>query len=131
MNLEIKKIMVVCSEFNDELEAKLGGNGWTVIWVYDGATAIAKARREDFDLAVLVSTGKEMDVAETYLNLRDIRAALAIVVMTEHADEDSPATKPSFSLPNAKVMSAEGLDQFLESFKNASEKSFSTGSTNI
>lgn len=48
-----------------------------------GEAAISRAQRENFDAAVLVSTGKAMDLAETVLNLRDINGSMQIVVVTE------------------------------------------------
>ena len=115
MNFKTKKIMVVCSEFNDELATYLVGHGWTVLWLYDGETAIAKARRGRFELVVLVSTGDEIDITETYLNLKDIRETMPIVVMIENTDEKNPAAKPSFLLPDAKVLSEKDFGRFLES----------------
>ncbi len=115
MNFKTKKIMVVCADFNDELETHLVCHGWTVIWVYDGKSAIAKARCDRFELVLLISTGDEIDTTETYLNLKDIREAMPIVVMIENAEEKNPAAKPSFFLPDAKVLAAKDFGRFLES----------------
>ncbi len=94
MDQRPKKMMVVCSDFHDDLESHLVWEGWNVIWVYDAKTAIAKARRERFNLTVLISTGKEMDVTETLLNLRDIRRSMPIVVVAEAGDGNEDLAAP-------------------------------------
>ena len=116
MDPSTRKIMVVCSDFNDNLATDSARDGWRLIWVYDGKTAISKVRREKFDMIVLLSTGKEMDVTETLLNLRDIRESMPIVVVTEpHEVEKSPG--PNLTLPNTKVVSVQGLGNLIESLK--------------
>ena len=117
MDPSTRKIMVVCSDFNDNLATDSARDGWRLIWVYDGKTAISKVRREKFDMIVLLSTGKEMDVTETLLNLRDIRESMPIVVVTEpHEVEKSPG--PNLTLPNTKVVSVQGLGNLIESLKD-------------
>jgi len=117
MDPSTRKIMVVCSEFNDNLATDSARDGWRLIWVYDGKTAISKARREKFDMIVLLSTGKEMDVTETLLNLRDIRESMPIVVVTE-PHEVEKSLVPNLTLPNAKVLSVQGLGNLIESLKD-------------
>ena len=80
---KLEKIMLVCAEGCDEVEKCLSSVGCRVVKLSSGEAAISRARRENFDVAVLVSTGKAMDLAETVLNLRDINRSLQIVVVTE------------------------------------------------
>lgn len=47
----------------------------------DGRSAVLEARRSIFDAAVIVSTGTEMDLAETVFNLRDVRSSMEIVII--------------------------------------------------
>ena len=117
MDPSTRKIMVVCSDFNDNLVTDSARDGWRLIWVYDGKTAISKVRREKFDMIVLLSTGKEMDVTETLLNLRDIRESMPIVVVTE-PHEVEKSLVPNLTLPNAKVLSVQGLGNLIESLKD-------------
>ena len=117
MDPSTRKIMVVCSEFNDNLATDSARDGWRLIWVYDGKTAISKVRREKFDMIVLLSTGKEMDVTETLLNLRDIRESMPIVVVTEPPEVEK-SLGPNLTLPNAKVVSVQGLGNLIESLKD-------------
>jgi len=117
MDPSTRKIMVVCSDFNDNLATDSARDGWRLIWVYDGKTAISKVRREKFDMIVLLSTGKEMDVTETLLNLRDIRESMPIVVVTE-PHEVEKSLGPNLTLPNAKIVSVQGLGNLIESLKD-------------
>lgn len=80
---KLEKIMLVCAEGCDEVEKFLLSAGCRVVKLSSGEAAISRARRENFDVAVLVSTGKAMDLAETVLNLRDVNRSLQIVVVTE------------------------------------------------
>ena len=117
MDPSSRKNMVVCSDFNDNLVTDSARDGWRLIWVYDGKTAISKVRREKFDMIVLLSTGKEMDVTETLLNLRDIRESMPIVVVTE-PHELEKSLGPNLTLPNARVLSVQGLGNLIESLKD-------------
>jgi len=121
MDQRPKKMMVVCSDFHDGLESRLVWEDWNVIWVYDAKTAIAKARRERFNLTVLISTGKEMDVTETLLNLQDIRHSMPIVVVAETGDGNEDLARQEFvPLPNTKVLLLSALDSFVSSLTETS-----------
>jgi hypothetical protein len=117
-----KKMMVVCSDFHEDLESHLVWEGWIVIWVYDAKTAIAKARRERLNLTVLISTGKEMDVTETLLNLRDIRRSMPIVVVAEAGDGNEDLAGQEFvPLSNTKVLPLSAINSFVTSLRETSE----------
>jgi DNA-binding response OmpR family regulator len=75
--------MIVGSEVSEQLETQLVGDGWEMLWVYDAKSAIARVRRERFDLVVLISTGKEMDVVETFFNLADIQKTLPVFLFAK------------------------------------------------
>ena len=93
MKRKTGKVMVVCSDLSDSVKAQLDCDSWLMILAYDAKTAIAKARRERFDLAVLISTGQEMDITETLFNLRDIRQSMPIAVVQSTDDfNDAPTT---------------------------------------
>lgn len=104
------RIMVVCSEANDELTARLACEGWRVTWVADAGSAIAGVRRERFDLVVLISTGKEMDIIETYFNLADIRRTLPVVFVCPNRSAYIPAEEDSGALSDTGLHAVRGVD---------------------
>jgi hypothetical protein len=109
MTFAKRKVMIVGSEVSEELETQLIGNGWAVLWVYDAKSAIAKVRRERFDLVVLISTGKEMDVMETFFNLADIRKTLPVVFVRPAKGADN-AIDGEIHVPDAGLRSVQGLE---------------------
>lgn len=80
--------MLVCSEGCVEAEKCLLAVGCWVVKVRDGRAAVSLAERESFDAAVVVSTGKDMDLAETVFNLRDINRSMQIIILTDQGGAD-------------------------------------------
>src|SRR5918996_6262842 len=84
------RILLVCPAKRNDVEQRLKSAGCAIIKVDDGVSAVARVRREMFDIAVLVSTGEAMDSMETIFNLKDIRRSMRIIVVRdaqiEHAD---------------------------------------------
>lgn len=113
MRLNPPKILIVCSEVNDNLESQLASEGWVVNWVYDAETAIAKLRRERFDLAVLMSTGKKMDEMETFFNLKDIQKTLRVIAVRRPRDTKSAHEGETSVPPNSGLRSVQGLEGLL------------------
>ena len=118
MKPKARKVMIVGSEISDDLETHLVREGWAVIWVGDGAAAVSRAGREAFDMAVLISTGKDMDVTETLFNLRDIRESMTVVVVNQANDHiNRPWMKP-FLRPDTMVRVVRGLDGLVKLISN-------------
>jgi DNA-binding response OmpR family regulator len=76
-----EKALLVCSSNCGAVRECLAHGGCEITEARDGKSAVAKARRAIFDAAVIVSTGTEMDLAETVFNLRDVRSSMEIVIV--------------------------------------------------
>ena len=115
------KTLLVCAESCDPVEKCLTGAGCVVTKVCDGDRAVNRMRREIFDTAVVVSTGQEMDLAETVFNLRDIRSSVEIVIVTDCADASgSVIGKIAVTVPNTITLNLHGLEVLLEAFRGTS-----------
>jgi DNA-binding response OmpR family regulator len=84
------KTLLVSSRRCAEVENKLVGFGCRLKRVRDGSKALGTVRHETFDTAILLSTGGQMDLVETILNLRDIRPSMPVIVLSDPA-----ASEPS------------------------------------
>ena len=105
--------MLVCSEACDEVEKCLLAAGYWVVKVGDGQAAVSRARRELFDAAVVVSTGKTMDLAETVFNLRDINGSMQIVIVAEALGINQRVIAEEIispCVPNTKVVTIQELE---------------------
>ena len=113
------KTLLVCAESCDAVEKCLTSGGCVVTKVRNGDRALRQMRQEIFDTAVVVSTGQEMDLAETVFNLRDIRNSMEIVIVTDCADASgSVIRKIAVSVPNTITLSFHGLEVLLEALKD-------------
>jgi DNA-binding response OmpR family regulator len=116
------KTLLVCSESCDAVEKCLTGAGCVVTKVSDGDRAVDNVRRKIFDTAVVVSTGQEMDLAETVFNLRDIRSSMEIVIVTDCADaSESVIGKSAATVPKTITLSLHGLEVLLGALKERVE----------
>lgn len=113
MKRKTRKILFVCSSVGDALEAQLDCGGWHAIWAPDAKTAIARARRERFDLAVLISTGQEMDITETFFNLRDIRQSLPIAVVQTTSDPNDVPSSVAYLPTDNNLIAVQDLDDLV------------------
>src|SRR5690554_6214854 len=77
----IGKVMLVSTKPCDEVKQCLLTAAGEVVNFDKGEDAILQAQRANFEIAVLVSTGKTMDIAETVFNLRDARPSMPIIIM--------------------------------------------------
>jgi DNA-binding NarL/FixJ family response regulator len=117
------KTLLVCAENCDVVEKCLTSADCIVTKVSDGDRAVRQMRREIFDAAVVVSTGREMDLAETVFNLRDIRSSMEIVIVTDWADaRGSVIRKIAVTVPNTITLNLHGLEVLLEALKDTGAK---------
>jgi DNA-binding response OmpR family regulator len=113
MKRKTRKVMVVCSDLSDALKAHLNCDGWLIIWAYDAKTAIAKVRRERFDLAALISTGQEMDITETLFNLRDIRQSMPIAVVQPTSNLEDTPSRAAYLQTDDNLIAVQDLDDLV------------------
>jgi DNA-binding response OmpR family regulator len=108
-----------------EVEKCLTGAGLMVTKVSEGDRAVTIVRRESFDVAVLVSTGGKMDLAETVFNLRDIRSSLPIVIVTDRADTSAVVVgEIATRVPKTIVVNLHGLELMIAASNGRSGKQF-------
>ncbi|HEX7230168.1 MAG TPA: hypothetical protein VF452_07230 [Candidatus Binatia bacterium] len=75
------KMMLVGFDQSQILERRLKAAGYEVFTVTDELTAIEHVRREPLDLAVLVSSGSLVNVADTAFNLHDLNRVMEIIIL--------------------------------------------------
>ena len=85
------KTLLVCSRRCANVESQLANSGCRLTKVRDGNKALGKIRHNTFDTAILLSTGEQMDLVETILNLRDIKPSMPVIVLLDPASSDPNA----------------------------------------
>ncbi|HWP60380.1 MAG TPA: hypothetical protein VNL14_20965 [Candidatus Acidoferrales bacterium] len=111
------------------MEECLKQAGCAVTKVCNGGAAVARVRREIFDAAVLVSTGREMDLAETVFNLRDINRSMEIVIVAGCGDGGVIGTIAQ-TVPNTILLNLHGLEVLVQAFKGLTAKAGERHQTN-
>jgi hypothetical protein len=102
-----------------KLKASLACDGWTAIDVSDGGLAVTRARHEHLDAIIILSTGSEMDLTETALNLRDLQPSAEIILLS--GPESGTRTAAELlrierALPRTRILSADELSRHLATF---------------
>ena len=121
--MDLQKIMVIGREIPQQLRVAFRKAVLTVIHIADGKTALLLAQREKFDAAILLSTGEEMDLAETVFNLRDIDKSIELLIVYDQAGARNsavPTTMLASSVPNAATLSTSELTRHLKSLHRQS-----------
>ena len=75
-----------------------------------------RAKHESIDSVLLVSTGKDMDAAETALNLSDIKPSLEIIIVVERQRSEQQAAQTDViqhAIPQTRILTIEELSQYL------------------
>jgi hypothetical protein len=104
------KALLVCEEGCPEVEGWISGAAAAVIRVRKGDSAVRRVHREFFDVTVVVSTGKEMDLAETVFNLRDIKNSMEIIIVADCSDASgSMIGNIAKTVPNTIVVNRQAL----------------------
>ena len=110
--MRLQKILVIGSKTPRSLNELLHATDSRVTQVADGQTAVSRAQCEMFHAAILISTGEEMDLAETLFNLRDISGSMELIILSDQSDAAKSAV-PMETLvslvPKASVMTTREL----------------------
>jgi DNA-binding response OmpR family regulator len=110
-----KKILLVGSRSSEHVEELFVRAGYYVVKVDDGIAAVECARHQSLRTAVLISTGRGMDLAETALTLRDVVPSLEIIILADrkHAEETVQTDAVSRAIPKAKIFTQSELSSYL------------------
>jgi hypothetical protein len=117
-NPEPKKVLLVCSRGCAYVEEHLLHAGYRVTKVGEGAAAIERAKHELLNAAVLISTGKKMDLTETVLNLKDVNPGIEIIIIADSRRAEEKAAQTAAivkALPETTVLKVNELDRYLAS----------------
>jgi CheY-like chemotaxis protein len=117
-NPQPKRVLLVCSRGCASVEENLRHAGYRVTKVTDGAVAIERAKHQALNAAVLISTGTEMDLAETALNLKDINPAVEIIIVNGLDNPEEKAAQTAAivqALPETTVVTISEFDRYLAS----------------
>ena len=117
--MRLEKIMVIGAEIPPSLNEIFQAANSRVTTVPSGKMAVARAQREMFDAAILLSTGEEMDLTETVFNLSDISNSMELIILSDHTTTNNSAV-PQETLvnfvSNATVMTTRELKKHLNWF---------------
>jgi CheY-like chemotaxis protein len=117
-NPQPKGVLLVYSPGCASVEENLRHAGYRVTKVTDGAVAIQRAKHQPLNAAVLISTGTEMDLAETALNLKDINPAVKIIIVNGLDNPEEKAAQTAAivqALPESTVVTISEFDRYLAS----------------
>ena len=103
-----KNILLVCSPLCTRVEGLLVQAGCHVTKVAQAITALERIKHDVIDDVILISTGSEMDVTETALNLRDVNPSVEIIILIADRQtiEDTTPGNDYHQLCNTKNQSA-------------------------
>lgn len=124
------KTLLVCSRRCAEVENQLVHSGCRLTRVRDGNKALGKIRHEPFDMAILLSTGEQMDLVETILNLRDIRPLMPVIVLVDPAASESNSAASALlarAVPEIAIFTLSEFRTHLQSTEGKEERAKSRG----
>jgi CheY-like chemotaxis protein len=110
-------VMLVSTGSCEEIRRCLQATGCDIVSIGNGPDAIRTVQRATFNMAVLVSTGRSMDMAETVLNLRDARPAMPIVIVSAELNPEE-ARIIADACPTARSLSLEELAAHLSTYES-------------
>lgn len=117
-NFESKKILLVCAPECTGVEEHLVHAGCLVTKVSHGTEAVEGIKHCVVNAVVIISTGSEMDLAETALNLRDINPSVEIIILADRIIAEgkrNEANAIARVVPKIKLLTVDELDDYLRS----------------
>lgn len=117
-NSEPKKVLLVCAPECTRVEDRLLHAGCLVTKVAQGTAAVEGIKHGVVNAVVLISTGSEMDLTETALNLRDVNASVEIIILADRESAEGKkheANTIAHVIPKTKVLTTSQLDDYLNS----------------
>lgn len=118
MSEHTRKILVVCAQSSAQLLSVLQNRGWSVSVATSGQGAVSMARRNRFDLIVLVSTESDMDLTETLFNLRDFQETAPMVLLAFNQDQHQFDSTELASLARTSVVPISEFSDYLENLSS-------------
>ena len=118
---EARRILLVGSDTSHDVEKQFVKADCHVVKTNAGPAAVAYAKHNSFSAAVLMSTGREMDLAETALNLSDIQPSLEIIILVDRTpDQEMEAQADAVlrAIPKSRRLTKSDLKSYLVSSGN-------------
>ena len=115
---EARRILLVGSDASHDVEKQFVHADCHVVKTNAGAAAVGYAKRNSFSAAVLMSTGREMDLAETALNLRDIQPSLEIIILVDRTPDKEMEVQADAvlrAIPKSRILPKSDLKSYLAS----------------
>ena len=119
------KTLLVCSQRCEEVESQLAKFGCRSTRVPDGNKALGAIRHKKFDTAILLSTGKQMDLVETILNLRDIRPTMPTIVLIDPSNSEPNAGARAIlagAIPEIPIFTVTEFQTYLDSIADKEQR---------
>lgn len=115
-------VLVVDDEINlcRIIGAKLARSGYNVVAVHDGAQAVQKVRESDFDVVLLDLILPKMDGLRALAEIRGIRSAVPVIVMTACENAEAMEQAKSYGV-SAYVNKPFDLDNLVSLVTNTSQ----------
>lgn len=87
--MRTEKVMVVGRDDKRIVERRFRAAGYDVVSAATGETALALARHQAHDQAVVLSQGSLINVTETVFNLRDLCPSMKVIVLLQRGNRTS------------------------------------------
>jgi len=108
-----RTILLVGSDACIDVEELLVRADCSVVRTTSGAAAVGCVKYNRFSAAILVSTGGEMDLTETALNLRDIQPSMEIIILINSDEEKEVAAQANAlvrAIPRSRILTRPELN---------------------